>query len=186
VIAAGLVVVAAAAAGAILYPRDGWVIYRGRTVTFNLRYPRTLHRVATPPGAYARIEQRNAAGQLLRWFEIDPLRLAAFHGEISGALPVYATRYIAALSRRVPGFLLQSEVKTRVNLNPGYTFTYSSRPAGRRVFGRVVMLLPAVSGTRDGVLLSMGTIPSSLVPGPDQVAGNDVLQVPLRSFRFGT
>jgi hypothetical protein len=178
--------VLAAAAVAVLYPRDGWVIYHGRTVTFNLRYSRTLHRVATPPGAYARIEQRNAAGELLRWFEIDPLRLDAFHGEISGALPVFATRYIVALSRRLPGFQLQSEVKTRVNLNPGYTFTYSTRPGGRLLFGRVVMLLPAVTAIRDGVLLSMGTVPSTLVPGPDQVAANDVLQVPLRSFRFGT
>ena len=176
----------AAAAVAILYPRDGWVVYHGRTVTFNLRYSRTLQRVATPPGAYARIEQRSAGGRLLRWFEIDPLRLAPFRGEISGALPVFATRYIAGLSGRLPGFLLQSEVKTRVNLNPGYTFTYSFTLDGRPMFGRVVMLVPALSGTRDGVLLSMGTIPSTLVPGPDQVAANDVLQVPLRSFRFGT
>ncbi len=185
-IGGGVALVLAAAAIAILYPRDGWVVYHGRTVTFNLRYARTLHRVATPPGAYARIEQRSAGGRLLRWFEIDPLRLAPFAGEISGALPVYATRYIAGLSGRLPGFLLQSEVKTRVNLNPGYTFTYSFLLDGRRVFGRVVMLVPALSGTRDGVLLSMGTIPSTLVPGPDQVAANDVLQVPLRSFRFGT
>jgi hypothetical protein len=33
----------------------------------------------------------------------------------------------------------------------------------------------------------MGTVPSRLIdPVPDQVAANDVLQVPLRSFRFGT
>jgi hypothetical protein len=181
------ILVLAAAALVVLYPRDGWVLYHGRAVTFNLRYPRTLHRVAAPPGAYARIEQRDAAGRLLRWFEIDPLRLPAFRGEISGALPVYTSNYVAALAARTPGFLLQSETKTRVNLNPGYTFTYAAAPSGARpMLGRVVMLVPALSGARDGVVLSMGTVPSALVPGPDQVAANDVLQVPLRSFRFGT
>ncbi len=184
--AVGLALVAAAVA--VLYPRDGWVLFHGRTVSFNLRYARTLHRVPAPPApAYARIEQRSAAGALLRWFEVDPLRLPAFRGEISGALPVYATNYIAGLRARTPGFVLQTETKTRVNLNPGYTFTYAATlGGGRRVFGRVVMLLPALSGTRDGVVLTMGTVPSALVPGPDQVAANDVLQVPLRSFRFGT
>ncbi len=182
--AVGLVVLAAAIA--VFYPRDGWVLYHGRTVTFNLRYPRTLHRVPAPPGAYARIEQRHAAGTLLRWFEVDPLLLPPFHGEISGALPVFATNYIAGLRARTPGFVLQTETKTRVNLNPGYTFTYAATLDAGRVLGRVVMLLPALSGTRDGVVLTMGTVPSALVPGPDQVAANDVLQVPLRSFRFGT
>ncbi|MGI8802764.1 MAG: hypothetical protein ACR2KV_11420 [Solirubrobacteraceae bacterium] len=178
-------VVLAAAAIVALYPRDGWVLHHG-SVAFNLRYPRTLHRVATPPGAYARIEQHDAEGRLLRWFEVDPLSLPAFHGEISGALPVYATRYLAGLARRTPGFLLQTETKTRVNLNPGYTATFTSVDGGRKMFDRIVMLVPAISGVTDGVILRMGTIPSTLVPGPDQVAALDVLQVPLRSFRFGT
>jgi len=186
VIAAVIGLVVAAAAIVILYPRDGWVLYNGRAVSFNLRYPRSLHRVRTPAGAYARIEQRDARGRLLRWFEVDPLRLAPFRGEISGALPVFASRYIATLARRTSGFLLQTETKTRVNLNPGYTVTYRALLGGRPVLGRVVMLLPAVSGVRDGVVLTMGTEPSPLVPGPDQVAANDALQVPLRSFRFGT
>ncbi len=186
VLAAAIGVFLAAAAVAVLYPRDGWVLYHGRTISFNLRYPRTLHRVPAPAGAYARIEQRNAHGLLLRWYEVDPLRLPPFHGEISAALPVWASAYVAGLRARTPGFLLQTETKTRVNLNPGYTLTYSALLGGRQVFGRVVMLLPALSGVRDGVTLTMGTIPSTLVPGPDQVAANDVLQVPLRSFRFGT
>ncbi len=186
ILAATAAFVIVVAAVAILYPRDGWVLYHGRTATFNLRYPRTLHRVGTPPGAYARVEQRDAHGRLLRWFEVDPLHLAPFHGEISGILPEYASVYVAGLARRTPGFLLQTETKTRVNLNPGYTVTYRSLLDGRLVFSRVVMLVPALSGVQDGVVLAMGTVPSPLVPGPDQVAANDVLQVPLRSFRFGT
>jgi hypothetical protein len=185
VLAAAVAVIAAAAAVAVLYPRDGWVVHHG-PVSFNLRYPRSLHRVAPPPSAYARIEQRDAAGRLLRWFEVDRLRLPPFTGEISGVLPVYATGYVAALAARTPGFLLQTETKTRVNLNPGYTLTYRAKLDGRQVFGRVVMLLPALTGVRDGVVLTMGTVPGTLVPGPDQVAANDVLQIPLRSFRFGT
>jgi hypothetical protein len=186
-LAALVLLVLAAGALAILYPRDGWVVHRGPAASFNLRYPRSLHRVPAPPGAYARVEQRDAGGRLLRWFEVDPLRLRAFRGEITGILPVYAANYIAGLAARTPGFLLQTETKTRVNLNPGYTLTYSFRSGGRPMFARAVMLLPAITGARDGVLLTMGPVPSPLTdPVPDQVAANDVLQVPLRSFRFGT
>ena len=171
---------------AILYPREPSIDYAGPLVSFNLHYPRSLHRVPPPPGAYARLEQRDAGGRLLRWFEVDRLTLPAFAGEISGVLPVYTTNYVARLAAHDPSFTLQTETKTRVNQVPGYTLTYSFVRDGRQYFGRSAMLVAALSGLRDGVLLSMATVPGKLDPGPDQVAGLDTLEVPFRSFRLGT
>jgi hypothetical protein len=64
--------------------------------------------------------------------------------------------------------------------------TYSFRQDGREFYGRAVMLIAALSGQRNGVLLSMATVPGTLDPGPDQVGGLDDLEVPFRSFRLGT
>lgn len=187
VVAAVSVVVLAAVVLAIVYPRKPSIVYNGPTVSFNMHYPRgELHRVPPPAGAYARVERRDAEGRLLRWFEVDALRLPPFTGEISGALPVYATHYVDGLATRLAGFELQTETKTRINQVPGYTLTYSFREAGREYFGRAVMLLSALSGVRDGVTLTMATVPGTRDPGPDQVGGTDILEVPLRSFRLGS
>jgi hypothetical protein len=179
------VLVAAIVAVAIVYPREPSIEYSGPLVSFNLHYPRSLHRVPPPPGAYARLEQRDAGGRLLRWFEVDRLVLPPFKGEISGALPIYTTHYVAGLAARDPSFALQTETKTRVNQVPGYTLTYSFMRDGRLYFGRSVMLVAALTGVRHGVLLTMATVPGKLVPGPDQVAGLDALEIPFRSFRLG-
>ncbi len=181
---AALVVVVIAAV--IFLPREPSIDYSGRLVSFNLHYPRSLHRVSPPPGAYARLEERDRGGRLLRWFEVDRLTLPPFKGEISGILPVYTTLYVQRLAAQLTGFTLQTETKTRVNQVPGYTLTYSFLQDGQRYFGRAVMLVSALTGMRDGILLTMATVPGKLTPGPDQVAGLDTLEVPFRSFRLGT
>jgi hypothetical protein len=54
------------------------------------------------------------------------------------------------------------------------------------MYGRAVMLVATLTGLRDGVILNMGIVPSPLLdPTPDQVGSADVLEKPLRSFRFG-
>ncbi|HEY5196653.1 MAG TPA: hypothetical protein VIJ51_06465 [Solirubrobacteraceae bacterium] len=180
------VVVAAAAAVVILRPRGRSFVYRGSPVSFNLSYLSPLRVVAPPAGADMRIEARTSSGRLREWFEVDPLRLGPYSGQISGQLPVFATTYIAGLARRIPGFLLQSEAKTRINLIAGYSLTYSGRIAGQLMYGRVVMLVPALTGQREGVILSMGIQPSASVDySPDAVGSADILEKPLRSFRFG-
>jgi hypothetical protein len=181
-----LVVLAAAIAFAITAPRSSSFVYRGAPVTFNLTYPRSLRLVPAPAGADMRLETRTRAGRLLNWFEVDPLRLGPYSGEISGQLPVFATSYIAGLARTIPGFVLQSETKTRINLIAGYSVTYSGRIAGQLMYGRAVMLVASLTGLRDGVILSMGIVPSAVLdPTPDQVGSTDVLEKPFRSFRFG-
>jgi hypothetical protein len=181
-----LAVVAAAIAVVVTRPRSSSFVYRGAPVAFNLTYPSPLRAVAVRAGADMRVETRSPTGRLLDWFEVDPLRLGPYSGEISGQLPVFATAYIAGLARRIPGFVLQSETKTRINQTAGYSVTYSGRVAGQVMYGRAVMLVATLTGLRDGVILNMGIVPSpSLDPTPDQVGSADVLEKPLRSFRFG-
>jgi len=188
-VGAALVLVVAAVAAAILIVRaqTSSVVYRGSSVSFNFTYPRQLHPVKPPAGSDVRIEGRTATGRLREWFEVDPLALGPYSGEVSGQLPVFATNYVAELARRIPGFRLQTEIKTRINLTAGYSVTYSGRFGGQLMYGRLVMLVPALTGARNGVILNLGIAPSTRAdPSPDQVASVDVLQQPLRSFRFGT
>jgi hypothetical protein len=185
-VAVAAVLVVAVAAVVVLRPRSSSFVYRGPPVAFNLSYPGPLRVVAPPAGADMRIEARTASGELREWFEVDPLALGPYAGEVSGQLPVFATNYIAGLARRIPGFRLGSETKTRINLVAGYSVTYSGRIEGQLMYGRIVMLVPALTGQRDGVILSMGIQPSASVdPSPDAVGSADVLEKPLRSFRFG-
>lgn len=184
-IAAGAALVAAAVVVVVLRSGGTSFVYRG-SPAFNFTYPAPLHAVVPPAGADTRIEARSSTGRLLEWFEVDPLKLGPYSGEISGQLPVFATSYIAGLARRVPGFALQSETKTRINLVAGYSVTYSGRFDGQLMYGRLVMLVPALTGQRDGVILSMGIQPSASVDySPDAVGSADILEKPFRSFRFG-
>jgi hypothetical protein len=180
-----LVVVVAAIVAAVLHTRSTAFVHRGRPVAFNLSYPRPLRAVKSPAGAYMRVEARAASGRLLQWFEVDPLALGPYSGQISGQLPVFATGYIAGLARSVPDFVLQTETKTRINETAGYSVTYSGQIDGQLMYGRLVLLVSALTGVRDGVILNMGTLPSTLDYSPDQVGSADVLEKPLRSFRFG-
>ena len=188
VVAAVLAVIAMiVAAVMIVGARTLSFVYRGSPVSFNLSYPRALHRVHPPSGSHLRLEGRTPAGRLREWFEVDPLTLGPYAGEVSGQLPVFAATYVAELARRIQGFRLQTETKTRVNLTAGYSVTYSGRIEGQQMYARLVMLVPALTGARNGVILDMGILPSPAEdPSPDQVATVDVLEKPLRSFRFGT
>ena len=188
VVAALVAVVAAIVAAAVIVrAQTSSFVYRGSPVSFNFSYPRGLRQVTPPPGSHLRLEGRTPTGRLRDWFEVDPLGLAAYSGEVSGQLPVFAANYVAGLRRRVPGFRLQTETKTRINLTAGYSVTYSGRVDGQLMYVRLVMLVPALTGARNGVILNMGIVPNaSTDPSPDQVGSVDVLEKPLRSFRFGT
>jgi hypothetical protein len=184
--AAVLLVVVAGVGVAVLHPRKTSYVHRGPPVAFNLSYPRPLVAVKPPAGAYMRIEARSSSGRLLQWYEVDPLTLGAYSGEISGQLPVFASNYIVELARRVPDFLLQTETKTRINQVAGYSVTYSGEIDGQLMYGRIVLIVPRLTGDRIGVILNMGTVPSVAVDySPDQVGSADLLEIPLRSFRFG-
>ena len=156
-------------------------------VPFSFSY-RSLNRVAPDAGGYVKVTRRRADGRLEDSFAVQPLRLAPYRGELSGALPLYAAGYIAARARRYRGFELYSEGKTRINTIPGYQIVYTATVDGQTMWGRDVLLLPPNRArVRDGVDLVMLTSPTAdpKVNSPSEVASDGVLLRPVKTFRFG-
>jgi hypothetical protein len=177
----GLVVLAIAVAFTLLPAKFS----HGGAVPFHFSY-RSLYRTAPAPGQYVRVE-RHSRGRLEDSFAVAPLRLPPYEGGLSGELPLYASGYVAALSRRYSDFVLRGEGKTRVNTVPGYNVLYTATVEGREMYGRDVLLLPERPGVRDGVAIEMLTSPSadSKVTSPLEVASDGVLERPLETFTFG-
>jgi hypothetical protein len=158
----------------------------GGQAPFSFSY-RGLYRVSPDPGGYIKIQRRHADGTVRDSLAVDPLRLPPYTGLLSGELPLYATSYIRELSRRYPGFVLRGEGKTRVNNIPGYNIYYTVRIAGRRLFGRDIMLVPERPGAREGVDIVLLATPtkSSPLSSPLEVALSGILLRPLRTFSLG-
>jgi hypothetical protein len=155
-------------------------------VPFSFSY-RSLYRVASDPGGYVKVQRRGHAGVLKDSFAVEPLRLPAYSGGLSGELALYATDYIRALSRRYSGFTLSGEGSTKVNAVPAYNVMYSAIVDGRSMYGRDVLLLPERPGARDGVDIVMLTAPraNAGVKSPLEVATTGVLARPLKTFTLG-
>ena len=159
----------------------------GGRVPFSFSY-RGLYRVAADPGGYVKVERRHADGTIRDSFAVGPLRLAPYSGELQGELPLYATGYIASLSRRTPGFALRGEGKTKVNnLISAYDVFYSTVVDGRKLYGRDIMLLPERPQAREGVTITMLSTPTkrSELASPLEVAISGILLRPLKSFTIG-
>jgi hypothetical protein len=120
---------------------------------------------------------------------------------VSGLLPVYADREIAALRRRFPKeFELTREGKARVNQVPGYDAQFRARIGERRLFGRLVLLPRPAAGedlvnptgelendrSRTGVRILMLSTPAAGAVRPRDVGARGNLKTPFRSLRFGT
>jgi hypothetical protein len=158
----------------------------GGPVPFGFDY-RDLYRTAPEPGGYVRVQRRGPDGRLEDSFAVGPLRLPPYSGGLSGELPLYASGYIRALSRRYAGFVLRGEGKTRVNKVPAYDVVYTALVAGHRMYGRDVLLLPEREGVRSGVDIAMlaNTATSSQVDSPVEAGSSGVLATPLKSFSLG-
>lgn len=158
----------------------------GGRVPFSFSY-RSLFRVAPDPGGYVKVQRRGSDGRLEDSFAVEPLRLPAYSGALSGELPLYAAGHIRAMSARYTDFVLRGEGKTRVNTVPAYNVMYTALVEGRTMYGRDVLLLPERPGVRDGVELVMLTSPtaSSQVTSPLEVASAGVLLKPVKTFSFG-
>lgn len=155
-------------------------------VAFNLVYDGRLQRVAPPPGAELRL-RTPAAVAAAQQFEVRPWTLPPYAGtDPGGAIPVYASGVIDRMAREIPGFVLRSEGRTRVNLNPGYVIVYQGTEAGRTLYGKRYLLYPDVPSPRTGAELDLRARRSGAVPSADAVGDNGPLKLPLRSFRFGT
>lgn len=157
----------------------------GGAVPFSFSY-RSLYRTSPPPGADVRVVRRDRAGNIEDSFAVAPLTLPPYKGALSGAEPLYAAGYIRALAAHLPGFELQGEGKTRVDLMPAYNIYYSAAVAGRTLWGRDVLLVPEGKAARRGVVISMLTTPqaNAQVTSPLLVGTAGVLYKPLRTFSF--
>lgn len=170
---------------------ETWVVVR-EPVAFNLAYGPRLDRVADQSAAL-RLEQRR--GDLfVQSFTVKPLALAAYRGTPAGALPLYASDYEAELERTFEDYELLREGRTRINQNPGYEIVFQARIDGRRLYGRHILLVPAVDEdgdlaldpVREGVILELAATPVSGTPNARDTGNVGALKKPLRSFRFGT
>lgn len=157
----------------------------GGPVPFSFSY-RSLYRTTPAPGEYVQV-RRPARGALKDSFAVGPLELPPYTGGLSGELPLYASSYIAGLSRRYTGFVLRGEGKTKVNTVPAYDIAYIAQIEGRTVYGRDVLLLPEREGVRAGVHIVMLSAPKAdaQVDSPLLVGTTGVLERPLETFTFG-
>jgi hypothetical protein len=174
-------------------------VHRG-ALEFNFRYPDAMHRAPARAPELVRVE-RTRKGLFLDSFAVEPLALPPFQGNVSGLLPVYADREIAALRKRFPDdFEPAREGKARVNQVPGYDVQFRARLGERRLFGRLVLLPRPAEGedlvnptgelendrSRTGVRILMLSTPAAGTVRPRDVGARGNLKTPFRSFRFGT
>jgi hypothetical protein len=157
----------------------------GGKVPFSFSY-RGLFRVTPAPGEWVRLQRHGAGGVLEDSFSVRPLVLPPYSGSLSGELPLYAAGYIRRLRSSDVDFVLRGEGKTRVNTVPAYNVFYTTRVAGRVMYGRDVLLV-AQSPQREGVNIVMLTSPTAnaQVTSPLEVASEGVLLKPVRTFTLG-
>lgn len=188
VLRAGVVVLALAlaAAGGVAALRDDLrhEVIRG-PLTFNLVHPEALIRVAPRPGELLRLQSRPGARYRFSYV-VRPITLPSYRGDVSGFLPFYGERLIAAMRRSTPAFVLRGEGRVRINDVPGYGLLFQTRRGGRLVYGRRVLLFPVESGVRRGLDLLLLADASPVVPYVDAVGSAGPLKPAMRSLRFGT
>lgn len=144
---------------------------------------RGLYRTTPDPGGYVKVA-RSSGGRLRDSFEVAPLRIPPYAGDVGGELPLLASAYVRTLSARFPGFTLQGEGKTWVTPSlSGYDIRYQTVVGGRRMYGRDVFFLPNVPRPRSGVAVEMLTTTRATVSKP--VGSRGVLEGPLTSFKVG-
>ena len=155
-------------------------------IAFNIKRPDSLARAEPRGGESLRLEERRGDGLFLQSFAARPLRLPAYAGRPGAALPLAAERLVDRERTRLQDFALVREGRVRINEVPGYELVTSFQRDGRRMWSRVVLLVPDEDGARDGIQLSLLATPATGVPNASAVGDQGALKLPLRSFRFGT
>ena len=150
---------------------------------FTMLYPAgTVDRVAPPAGELVRFRARR--GNLRLLVTVRRLTLPPYRGSVSGLLPFFADRQVAALARELPGFRFRTDGKARINAAPGYQLRYRAGPATRRTQGTDVFVVPE-DGDREGVLLRYRqTNPVGALGEADRQLVKSTKKA-FRSFRFG-
>ena len=120
-----------------------------------------------------------AGGQARLLYELEPVVAENLERHLSIAKEWHPHDYVP-----------WSRGRTRINLVPGYGFTYQRTIDGRVYWGRYVLITPHVSGDRNGILISMLTDPTPLLTTatkpvtPDSVGSVGVLFEPFERLRF--
>ncbi len=182
---AGVALLAALVAAGLTLENTTYSHGGGVPFSFDYRY---LYRAAAEPGGYVRVESHWRGGALKYSYAVGPLTLPPYSGEVTGELPLYATTFIRALSRRYAGFALRAEGKTKINNTlTGYEVAFFAKVEGREMYARDVLLTPERAHPRAGVVVAMLTAPgaSTQVVSPLEVGEAGVLLRPLKSFAFG-
>ena len=183
-IAAIALLAALALAAVVLLVRgateDGVRIVVEKPLAFNLRYPTSMHKLAPKTGEYLHLRRKG-----LDEFIVEPLRLPPYKGDVGGALPIQASREIAALKQRFPDLDPVEEGKTRINRVAGYSLVFRASRTPR-LYGRLVLLPQAAPGALDGVKLLLLATPKGGADKARDVGTRGELKTPYRSFRFGT
>jgi hypothetical protein len=163
--------------------------YHG-TPAFSTTYTRAMTKEPTVAhGPILSLVQHSSVG-LEASFQITTLSLPSYRGEISGLLPVIASAMITRMEATNASFVPWSRGRTRINLVPGYSFSYQVTIDGRPYWGRDVLITPDLKGDRHGLLISMLTDPTPLINTatkpvtPDSVGSVGVLFDPLERLRF--
>jgi hypothetical protein len=189
ILAVAALVVAAAVILLALRLRDPVFSYAG-TPAFSTSYSRALTKEPTGPhGPILSLRQNSSVG-LEASLQITRLALPPYQGEISGQLPVVASAMIARMAAANSTFVPWSRGRARINLVPGYSFTFQETVDGRPYWGRDVLITPDLSGDRTGLLISMLTDPTPLITTatkpvtPDDVGSVGVLFDPFERLRF--
>jgi hypothetical protein len=185
VLAAALALLGALVAAGLTLENSSYS--RGGSVPFSFSYS-DLYRTAPERGGFVRVRSLWHGGELKYSFAVAPLLLPRYTGELTAEIPLYAMSFIRTLSASYPKFELRGEGKTRVNNTlTGYDVLFTAYVEGRRIYGRVVLLLPPRAGAREGVVVTMLTAPkaSAQVQSPFEVGETGVLLRPLKTFAFG-
>jgi hypothetical protein len=181
-----LAIVLAAVAYKMLKPAGGTrVVVRG-PATFNFRYPGALHRVPPRAGELARIEGRDKTGLFLYSFAVRPVRLPAYRGQVSAALPAFATVFEQSLAKRFNSFQVVEEDRQRVVNEVAYAILFTAKLGNRNLKGRDVLLPNPKPGSRVGVELELVSTWAGGNGIPQSVGNTGPLAVPFHTFRFGT
>jgi hypothetical protein len=179
--------VTVALAWLVLRPTPGQTaIVVRKPIAFNLITTQGVQRVASRSGELLRLQAAAGAPQT---FTVRELAIAPYRGDVTAELTFMASGLIDDMQARLPGFVLRSEGRARINTSPGYQIVYQVQIGGHTGYGRRVLLVPdpAVEPhPRVAADIDLRSTRSPAIPNADAVGANGVLKTPLRSFRFGT
>lgn len=117
---------------------------------------------------------------------ITPLRLRAYDGSPTGALPLASAEAQRTITARFDDGSVRfiDEGFVPVGNNPGYQMTYVARRDGAQWFGRAAIVAPDVDGATNAVLIDGQEQPGRQISGPRLVGREGDLRIPMRSLTF--